>query len=532
MRKLSGLNIKVPRLGVNRLGTYYVRFSSVDPEGKRLVHQLSLRTKNSQVAKILALKFCLNLVSEDMLSDLRKSLDHYEFDLSTGTAKSDGPEDHARMLEAMRLAAQLRTFHEQLQPGVESGQSSLTGNLGVGTDQSALESELLVAMSQLAGQALAQVPKPTDVGVKLREAFDGHLVEEGRRLKAQETVKEKAALFNEFCMHFGDIYLNQITKVDISERWRTAEFNRPNQKKEGATLSLARLEKRRGYLKKFFEWAKARGSYIHENPMAQAMGTKKEIRAKQQSWAEFTLDDLKLLFSEQYKLRMTELDWYWAPLISLFSGARLSEIANLTTSDLLVVEGVHCMHIADAKTVSGVRVVPIHSALLKLGFWDYVEELRAQGFERIYPNRPADKPEKMSGRMWGVWVNECGITDQRKVFHSFRSTAITDLHNAEASHAGIHRAVGHATAGTKGAHGTYVRGIDLKVLKFTIEALRYDTVDIALLRLEDPSFKDVLTKLKRKLTDPVELAKAERRKRHLAAKADRELRLAQQRKAK
>ena len=88
------------------------------------------------------------------------------------------------------------------------------------------------------------------------------------------------------------------------------------------------------------------------------------------------------------------------------------------------------------------------------------------------------------------------------------------------------------TAGTKGAHGTYVRGIDLKVLKSTIEALRYDTVDIALLRLEDPSFKDVLTKLKRKLTDPVELAKAERRKRHLAAKADRELRLARQRKAK
>ena len=520
----KGLNIKVPRLGINRFGVYYVRSSSLDATGRRKVSQQSLDTKDPQLAKVLALKFCLNLVSGDVLSDFRKKLDRYEFDLATGKAKSDGADDHARMLEAMKAMQDVLTLQSKLQPQV-SAVSARVSQVASGP-----AADLVALASQLVGKAMPGLPKPNDVGLKLRQALDMHLEEEAPRLKKAETVAEKRVLFQEFSEHFGDIHLNELTKIDISERWRKAEFTRPNKKRKGQTLSLARLEKRRGYLAKFFEWAIARGSYVHANPAKQLMGTKKEIRAKQRPWAEFTEDDLKCLFGEHYRARMTEPDWYWLPLIALYSGARLAEIANLTLGDIVAVEGTKVMMIADAKTPSGVRTVPVHSALLELGLWTYVENLRNLGFDRLLPNRPAHKPEKMAGRMWGKWISECGITDDAKVFHSFSSTAITDLHNAEASHAGIHRAVGHATAGIKGTHGKYVRGIQLKLLKDVIEKLQHPTVNIATLKRDDPGFGEVLEELRRKATDPSEIAKKERLARHRQMRAEREARVARGRK--
>ncbi len=516
----TGLNIKVPRRGINRFGVYYVRSSSLDATGRRKVTQQSLGTKNPQLAKVLALKFCLNLVSGDVLSDFRKKLERYEFDLAAGKAKSEGPEDHARMLEAMKAMQDVLALQAKLQPQVLPAQAPASP---LPSDATAV---LLALTSQLVGRAMPNLPKPNDVGLKLRRALDLHLEEEAKRLKNPETVAEKRVLFKEFSDHFGDIHLNEVTKVDISERWRKAEFARPNKKRKGDTLSLSRLEKRRGYLAKFFEWAITRGSYVHANPAKQLMGTKKEIRSKQRPWAEFTEDDLKRLFGYHYRARMVEPDWYWLPLIALYSGARLAEIAKLKLDDIMVVESTHVMMIADAKTTSGVRTVPIHSALLELGLWTYVENLRNRGFDRLLPNRPAHKPEKMAGRMWGKWVSECGITDDAKVFHSFRSTAITDLHNAEASHAGIHRAVGHATAGVKGAHGKYVRGIQLKLLKDVIEKLHHPTVNLAALKRDDPGFTVVLESVRHKATDPAEIAKAERLARHRKARAERQARVA------
>lgn len=507
----KGLKIKVPRLGVNRFGVYYVRSSAPGANGRRKVVQQSLGTKDPRLAKILALKFCLNLVSEDLLTNFRDRIGRYELDLATGKAKADGPEDHARMVEAMKLMQDALALQAQLQPA----QPAL-----VAPALPKETSDLLALASQVVATGLPSLPKPTNAGKKLRQALDDHLEEEDRRLKAEETKKEKRALFKEFSDFFGDIYLNAITKEDISERWRRAEFSRPNQKRPGETLSLARLEKRRGYIAKFFTRAIESGAYFHEHPAKQVMATKQEIKVQQVPWAEFTEDDLEKLFSPAFKARMQQPDWYWIPLIGLYSGARLAEIATLRREDFKIVEGIKLMLIADSKTPAGVRTVPLHSKLLELGLWEYVEGLDAMGFSRFLPHRPAAKPEKMAGRMWGLWVSECGIKDDQKVFHSFRSTAITDLHNSEASHAGIHRAVGHATAGVKGAHGKYVRGIALKLLKKTVEALEYPSVKISHLKREDPCFTEVLLEFKQRSTDPKAVARAERLARHRSARAE------------
>lgn len=356
---------------------------------------------------------------------------------------------------------------------------------------------------------------------RLKDALYDHLQEERRQLKSGAgTFEEKRSIFQEFLDFFGDIPLNDITPEQIAGRWRPAEFNRPNGKVKGQLTGMARLEKRRGYLHKFFDWAKEHRGYPHANPLSAKMASKKTIRRDANPHEELNHDDLRKLYSAQYRDRMKAPDWYWLPLIGLYSAARLGEIAELTLDNFEVIEGHKVMRITDSKT-GAKRLVPVHSALIELGLWEYVEALRARGCTRLLPHRPLRKPEKMAGRMWGLWVKACGLGGQHKTFHSLRVTAITDLHNASANGAGIHRVSGHATQAVQGTHGQYVRSIALKVTAQTVESLSYQPLNLSDLRREDPTFKAFFAKeLSPQFGGDADGAKAKREK-HLAAKAER-----------
>lgn len=234
--QIKSLAIKVPRLGISRLGVYYVRTSVRTVVSGRKVIQRSLGTKDPNLAKILALKFCLSLASEDTLATFDQTINRYELDLAAGKAKSDSPEDHARMIEVMKMMLDARAMITH-QAALQSAPASIAG-------ATAASATLDPALAQLISQGLATQAKPTEVGIKLKDALDKHLIEEARVLKSTNTLGEKKVLFAEFCEHLGDIHLNSISKTDISERWRSAEFNRPNKKREDETLSIARLEKK------------------------------------------------------------------------------------------------------------------------------------------------------------------------------------------------------------------------------------------------------------------------------------------------
>lgn len=518
------LNIRVPRLGINRFGVFYVRSSETDESGRRRVTQRSLGTKDPFLAKILALRFCLSLVSEDLMSDLRKNNQNYELDLAKGLAKADGPEDHARMLEAMNALKAMGAdgfLGSILRHSMPPAEPSIAQSAAPSPQDD---------ISEAVALQLASIPKPLNAGKKLRQALDEHLEEEKRKLKSARTVQEKKALFDEFFAHHGDVYLNQITLDDISASWRSAEFSRENQKQKGERLSLGRLEKRRGYLAKFFAWAKTSGQYRHDNPMSQKMANKKEIRAATTPYKEFTGEDLKALFGPKYRIGMDKPDWYWIPLISLYSGARLSEIADLALNDFELIDGIHAFYIPDGKTKGSIRTVPVHSALIELGLIHYVDFLRSQGESHLFGLRPLSSRGKSAGRQWGLWVDRCGINDPSKVFHSFRSTAITDMYNTEAPNpAAIRTSVGHSD-GTRGAHGGYIRGVALKRVRDTIESLQFPTISVDELKLEDPRFSSFFLAEKARLSSPEHLAAIERKKRRQQVRQERMARLEKSRK--
>ena len=76
---------------------------------------------------------------------------------------------------------------------------------------------------------------------------------------------------------------------------------------------------------------------------------------------------------------------FWLPLLALFTGARLSELAGLKAPDVAHEEliGTHCLYIVPdvkagrrLKNKHSARAVPIHQQLFAVGFLDFVAAQR------------------------------------------------------------------------------------------------------------------------------------------------------------
>jgi hypothetical protein len=74
----------------------------------------------------------------------------------------------------------------------------------------------------------------------------------------------------------------------------------------------------------------------------------------------------------------------------------LNELAQLGTADVIEQDGVPVLMIhSDAegnrlKTKSARRIVPVHPELIRLGFLDHVEQMRAAGNTRLFTELKRD----------------------------------------------------------------------------------------------------------------------------------------------
>ena len=156
---------------------------------------------------------------------------------------------------------------------------------------------------------------------------------------------------------------------------------------------------------------------------------------------------------------------FWLPLLALFTGARLGELAGLRASDVVqdASVGTVCLYIiADAKagkrlkTKQSARAIPIHAQLIDLGFLKFVSaEAKARG-ERawLFPQvAPGTTGARAFSKWFGRYVGAQGVTDTAKVFHSFRHNFTDALRVADVAE-GISRAlVGHTQGGVHGRYG-------------------------------------------------------------------------------
>jgi integrase len=103
---------------------------------------------------------------------------------------------------------------------------------------------------------------------------------------------------------------------------------------------------------------------------------------------------------------------FWLPLMALFSGARLNELAPLTAADVITdaTTGIVSINIKEdqqqgrrLKTAGSARVVPIHPELTRIGFLQFVDWIRSTGPEaRLFPLLTPG-PKDGFGEAWSKW---------------------------------------------------------------------------------------------------------------------------------
>lgn len=191
--------------------------------------------------------------------------------------------------------------------------------------------------------------------------------------------------------------------------------------------------------------------------------------------------------------------YYWLPLLALFAGGRLNELAQLYIDDIrvdetgiafidfnLVGEGKLDLDTAEPrgisdkslKTINSQRTIPIHSCLIDLGFLEYIEALRSAGHIRVFPELKFDET-KGYGKAAGCWFNErylgntLGIPrDGRRSFHSFRHNYATALGAAHLATSLKSDLMGHSRSKAL-VESRYDKGASMVQFKEAIDALVY-----------------------------------------------------------
>lgn len=266
------------------------------------------------------------------------------------------------------------------------------------------------------------------------DIVDGWAAERKPSPRGKDAYWRDAKLFNSL---IGRKSVEQITKADVMayKRLLIADPKR----------SQVNVRDRLAYLRTLLEWA-AQEDII---PVNVARDVKMAVSERGEKRADFNTDDLNAFFAgpvhadgERPKAGFGEAA-YWMPLIALYMGARREEIGQLRVSDVrrepYIDEAdqrqeVWCLDITDTgdgdalpnqiKNEASNRLVPLHPKLIELGFIKYVQKLPKAG--RVFPAlKPVGIGQKLTDK-WGQWFSkykgDCGITDNAKVFHSFRHT--------------------------------------------------------------------------------------------------------------
>jgi integrase len=502
----------VPRLYRNRCGVFCFRLRA----GAR-DQRVSLGTKSPLTAHMIASKINAAVASarareqgmtgkNPTLAELGLDLAamrRYEIDLSSGKVKTDGTKaDHDAAMEAIDRIGMI--------PG---GWPPKPGD-PLAADVARMQAARVAEASEPARPAAAALPSPTLAAVA------ASWIAERREKNKPRTVYAKECHYGNFAEHLAATSDMAAFDKDELAAFKKREQNAAKEKAEAEGKShrkipdaalngmfvatktpMASIGKQRAVdfkqallasgqkaktvdnklltLSDLFEYAMGNGAYKAADGANPVSGTyiltKNERIAKAEPYKPFTPGDLSKIFEPAaYKARMSEPDLYWCPLLALHSGMRISEATGIHCADVMKdSDGVDYIHVRKSKTGAGVRDVPIAQAMIDLGFLDFVAKQRADGHDRLFPDRMLinDSYSKELGiafreHLIAVGVRKLSDASERKSFHSFRVNVITQLTDNSANTVQVMKIVGHSAgqAQALSTHLGYVRQLHLKPL--------------------------------------------------------------------
>jgi integrase len=275
---------------------------------------------------------------------------------------------------------------------------------------------------------------------------------------AESTEQEFSVSVRRFTELFGDIDVNKITRQH-AEQFRLDLLSLPA-RPSNKIRSLP--------FPKQVEWSRQNGpktlqqSTVNKNLLAISLILKfaysmtavvtnrswvnpfdgfiqKPRKTADKSVVPFTKDQIKLVFSELI-YQMNSPENFWIPLVLFYTGARLDEISQMHTTDVVLEKITYFIveNLDDddpelskkVKSISSNRHIPLASELVDLGFLDYVKVISTLGHTHLFPNLTHKNNRKRGNKTSRAFIRafrkfgsnnpETGLDTKKLVTHSLR----------------------------------------------------------------------------------------------------------------
>ncbi|WP_242108188.1 site-specific integrase [Luteimonas aquatica] len=382
-------------------------------------------------------------LADELLEGIRQQgAIKYKVNLATGELEADGPEDHARALEAIEA---------------------------IGRVPSAIRAEMA---------ARPPACKPLDMDEAIRMwALTLPMDSPGKR-KGSKSKRSKVEAFAAWkrARSGGPFLVSDATRTDFAEYFIACKASTTKRGKQPAPRYI---ENQFLVLALFFDWAMASNYFPKDdNPArghAQVPKKERRRRAKSHGWQAFSAAQVGKIFNPEAYARLRTEAARWLPLLALYTGARANELAHLEIEDCYNYLGNVAVPVFDfnflgdhksLKTDASERITPVHPDLIALGLWERVERLCEAGETKLFPeleflaeNGPGNSAQSAFSRyLQRLKIKARG---HGKVgMHSFRDTAITTMKLGGVREEYRREYCGHEQGETDDHHDAY--GVDLR----------------------------------------------------------------------
>jgi len=443
----------LPNLFKSRHGVYYLRLQRGGQDIKR-----SLRTKNLSDARAAAYAFNLALMRDrprfseyaltaDDLSEIRR----LDVVLPNGVQLNNiQTEEERRFVRKLIDDAHL----ESIGP--------------ISDAQWARMEERNRQRKTL--EAVAATAKPqTKI---LSVSVDLYLAEK-QHDNSQKTIYDKRRSLKAFIEVVGDVDINSVT-ANTAVEYKNRLI--------GLQQSAIQINKQVSYLTDLFNYAINNKLYFSANPFDKLrIGKKSKLAEKVEHYENFNDEELTAIFNEEtYTSFFAKPDYRYLPFLALHTGARLEELASLRLDQIKKDGDVTYIVIRHGKNENSARKIPLHATVMASTFPAYVKKQRDRGVELLFDYLKPGKNGygKNMSRRFGQYLTHVGITDKRKVFHSFRHTVISRLTDAGTNATLIMALVGHYEQEKVDFQAPHFKNYNhvkpLKVLESVVNELKYE----------------------------------------------------------
>ena len=336
---------------------------------------------------------------------------------------------------------------------------------------------------------------------------------------AEYTISQHKTALSVLTYEFGNIDIKSITRKSLYSliqkikilptRWRDRhgfevlkDIDSILEANKTANVPVLSVRTTKGYLqaiKGLFAWC-TDNDYIDKDITTTLSIASTKYDKDKSDKMHYEMEDLEELFSSPFytthlvKNIQENIHKVFIPIIALYTGMRLNEIASLYVIDIMEKEGIYYFNIQwnkdkSVKNKSSNRIVPIHDEIIKAGFLKHIKKLKQNNHERVWmklnkklkfdknsTQNSLHRDEGNYGTAISSWFNKYSkqhiTNNDKKSFHSIRHNTTDAFING-----GVNESIKNELMGwSKGNIGDdrYASGRSIVELKQNIDKIKYD----------------------------------------------------------